>query len=83
MVEARWLRWFGPGLVALSALGLVGSSTVGAGTGTTAPTTPCAGSAAGRIATPRGLAVASLADGSAAPWFRFDPVIDRDGALAS
>jgi hypothetical protein len=26
--------------------------------------------------------VASLADGSAAPWFRLDPVIDRDGALA-
>ncbi len=31
---------------------------------------------------PRGAAVASLADGSAAPWFRLDPVIDRDGALA-
>jgi hypothetical protein len=29
----------------------------------------------------RGAAVASLADGSAVPWFRLDPVIDRDGAL--
>jgi hypothetical protein len=84
MVEARWLRWVGPGLVALCTLGLVGSSTVGAGTGTetTSPTTACAGSPAARIATPQGAAVASLADGSAAPWFRLDPVLDRDGALA-
>jgi len=84
MVEARWLRWAGPGLVALCALGLVGSSTVGAGTGTetTSPTTACVGSPAARIATPRGAAVASLADGSAAPWFRLDPILDRDGALA-
>jgi hypothetical protein len=30
----------------------------------------------------RGPAITSLADGSAAPWFRLDPVIDHDGALA-
>ena len=82
MVETRWLRWVGPGFLAFSALGLVGSATVGAGTGTTSPTTACAGSPAGRITTPRGAAVATLADGSGAPWFRLDPVIDRDGALA-
>ena len=81
MVEARWLRWTGPGLVALAALGLVGSATAGAGIPSSAPTA-CAGTPTGGIATSGGPAVASLADGTAAPWFRLDPVIDRDGALA-
>ena len=86
MVEARWLQWFGPGLLAVGTLALVGSATVGADTRTTlsGPLTqlPCADPPAGRIAMHGGGAVASLADGSPAPWFRLDPVIDRDGALA-
>ena len=32
MVESRWLRWFGPGVVALGAVGLIASTTLGAGT---------------------------------------------------
>ncbi len=81
MVEARWLRWFGPGFVAVAALALVGAATVGAGTPSSAPSA-CSGSPAGRIATSRGPDVVALADGSAAPWFRLDPVLDRAGALA-
>ena len=81
MVEARWLRWFGPGFVAVAALALVGAATVGAGTSSSAPAA-CPGSPAGRIATSRGPDVTGLADGSAAPWFRLDPVLDHAGALA-
>ncbi len=81
MVEARWLRWFGPGFVAVAALALIGAATVGAGTSSSA-LAACPGSPAGRIATSPGPAVTALADGSAAPWFRLDPVLDNAGALA-
>ncbi|HEV8402466.1 MAG TPA: hypothetical protein VGQ31_05475 [Candidatus Limnocylindrales bacterium] len=85
MGETRWLRWFGPGLIALAALGLVGAATAGAGTGVTPPSSAasaCADPPTGAIAMSGGPATISLADGSATPWFRLDPVIDRDGALA-
>ena len=32
MVESRWLRWIGPGVVALGAVGFIASTTLGAGT---------------------------------------------------
>ncbi len=31
MVESRWLRWIGPGVVALGAVGFIASTTLGAG----------------------------------------------------
>ena len=33
MAESRWLRWIGPGVVALGAVALIASTTLGAGTG--------------------------------------------------
>ena len=80
MVEARWLRWVGPGLVALGAAGLIGSTTLGAGTRAWDPGV-CSGSATERSAT-HDAATTSLAEVRGAPWFRLDPVIDREGALA-
>ncbi len=81
MVEARWLRWFGPGLVALGAVGLVGSTTLGAGTRTWGPGV-CSGSPAARAAVAHDPAAADPAQVRGAPWFRLDPILDRGGALA-
>lgn len=81
MVEARWVRWIAPGLVALGALGLVGSTALGAGT--RAPTShACADSPAERGAASRGSAPIDLAAVRSAPWFRLDARLDRDGSLA-
>ena len=46
MVESRWLRWIGPGVVALGAVGFIASTTLGAGVRPWVPNA-CAGSAAG------------------------------------
>ncbi len=81
MVEARWLRWFGPGVVALGAVGLVGSTTLGAGTRPW-DLQACGGPPVDRSVAARDPAAADLSDLGTAPWFRLDPLLDRDGALA-
>jgi hypothetical protein len=80
MVESRWLRWVGPGVVALGAVGAIASSTLGAGE---RPWTPraCGGLPSDRGAAAREAAPAGLAALRAAPWFRLDPVLDAEGAL--
>jgi hypothetical protein len=80
MVEARWLRWLGPGLVALGAVGLVGSTTLGAGARTW-DAHACDGPPAELTAATDELAMTEVADLQGAPWFRLDPLIDRGGAL--
>ncbi len=80
MVESRWLRWFGPGLVALGAVGLIASTTIGAGPQAWAPR-PCGGGPADRSTAALGASPHGPADLSAAPWFRLDPVVGDDGAL--
>ena len=80
MVEARWLRWIGPGVVALGAVALIGSTTVGAGTRTWTPKA-CAGPPTDRTAAARGSTPATPGDLAAAPWFRLDPVAADDGSL--
>ena len=80
MVESRWLRWIGPGVVALGAVGFIATTTSGAGA---RPWTAraCVGPPAERIAAaqdPRATTVASV---RGAPWFRLDPVLDGAGAL--
>ena len=80
MVESRWLRWIGPGVVALGAVALIGSATVGAGTRTWAPRT-CAGPPTDRMAAARASMPATPSDLAAAPWFRLDPVAADDGSL--
>jgi hypothetical protein len=86
MVESRWLRWVGPGVIAFGAVGAIASSTLGAGE---RPWTPraCAGPAAERAAAARDATPAASTDQPVAaalrvtPWFRLDPVLDGDGAL--
>jgi hypothetical protein len=79
MVESRWLRWIGPGVVALGAVGFIASTTLGAGV---RPWTPraCAGPAAARTAA-QDPGPVSLADLPATPWFRLDAVADAAGDL--
>ena len=82
MVESRWLRWIGPGVVALGAVGFIASTTLGAGT---RPWTPraCAGPPSVRIAAARAVGPPSLADLPSTPWYRLDAVLDAEGALGA
>ena len=80
MVESRWLRWIGPGIVALGAVALIGSTTVGAGTRTWAPRA-CAGPPTDRPPRRARSTPATPGDLAAAPWFRLDPVAADDGSL--
>jgi hypothetical protein len=80
MVESRWLRWIGPGVVALGAAGLIASTTVGAGPQATT-TRPCIGPPADPIAETADAIPAIPADLAATPWFRLDPVAADDGSL--
>src|SRR4051812_44806730 len=80
MVESRWLRWVGPGVIALGAVGLVASTTVGAGPRVWAPQ-PCAEPPAERVAAAREVTPLAPADLAAQPWFRLDPVAAADGSL--
>jgi len=80
MVESRWLRWVGPGLVALGALGFITSTTLGAGVRPWAPEA-CAGPAADLTAAagdPRPTDLSSL---RGEPWYRLDPLLDGGGVL--
>jgi len=80
MVDLRWLRWIGPGIVALGAVGFIAATTLGA---SAPPLTlrACAGPPADRVAAARDAAPPSPADLRRMPWFRLDPLLDGDGAL--
>lgn len=80
MVESRWLRWIGPGVVALGAVGFIASTTLGAGGRPWVPGT-CAGSPADLVAAARDRQLATLSDLRGAPWYRLDPILDGNGAL--
>lgn len=80
MKESRWLRWIGPGVIALGAVGLIASTAAGAGQ---RPWTPraCGDETGGRVAAARSAAPIGLGDLRLEPWFRLDPRLDRAGAL--
>ena len=80
MVESRWLRWIGPGVVALGAVGFIATTTSGAGA---RPWTAraCVGPPAERIAAAKDPRATTVASVRGAPWFRLDPVLDGAGAL--
>jgi len=80
MVESRWLRWIGPGVIALGAFGFIASTTHGAGDRPWAPRA-CAGQAGDLIAATRRPGPNRPADVRTQAWFRIDPSLDRDGAL--
>ena len=80
MVESRWLRWIGPGVVALGAVGLIASTTSGA---VARPWTPrtCAGPPGALSSAVRDVRPDGLADLAAVPWLRQDPLVDDGGDL--
>ena len=80
MVESRWLRWIGPGVVALGAVGFIASTTLGAGVRPWVPNA-CAGSPPDLAAAARDRQPSALTELRGTPWYRLDPVLDRDGAL--
>ncbi len=80
MLESRWIRWVGPGVIALVALGSL--STVAIGAGPVAWTArPCADDGASLAAAMRPSGAIGLADLRGAVWYRLDPQLDRSGAL--
>ncbi len=79
MLESRWVRWVGPGVIAFGALGSLAAVTQGAGPRSwTPPPCPDPGGPGGIAAAP---APAGLADLNLEAWFRMDPVIDNAGTL--
>lgn len=78
MVESRWLRWIGPGVAVLGAVGFIASTTLGAGVRPWVPRA-CPGPLPARIAA--ATTPATMARVRGAPWFRLDPVLDGAGAL--
>ncbi len=80
MVEIRWLRWIGPGLIALGGFGIVAATTAGAAATRTWAAAPCAGTPpvseiAAEATDPR------PAPPGIGPWFRLEPVLDEGGSL--
>jgi hypothetical protein len=85
MVESRWVRWIAPGVVALAAVGVAAvgvaaSTALDAGDRPWSPR-PCPGSSSGLVDAVRAPAPVGVTDLAVEPWFRLDPVLDRDGAL--
>jgi hypothetical protein len=78
MVESRWVRWFGPGVVALAAIGVAASTTLGAGDRPWVPRA-CPGPSAALLEATRDPDPSGPADLAAEPWYRLDPVLDPDG----
>jgi hypothetical protein len=80
MVESRWLRWIGPGVVALGAVGFIASATLGAGGRPWSPGA-CSGPPSARVEAARDPGAADLSALQGTPWFRLDPMLDGDGSL--
>jgi hypothetical protein len=80
MVESRWVRWVGPCVIALGAVGFIAATTLGAGARPWAPRA-CAGPPVDRMAAAREPDHTSQEDLRATPWFQVDPLLDADGAL--
>jgi hypothetical protein len=80
MVESRWWRRIGPGVLAVTAVGAIATTTIGAAERDWSPPT-CAGSrAALALAVDRPLP-ASVVDLPAEAWYRLDPLLDAAGSL--
>ncbi len=80
MVEHRWLRAIGPGVVALGAMVVIGSSTQAARDRAWAPLA-CEGGAMARVVAAGESDAPALADLGSGAWMRLDPTLDADGAL--
>jgi hypothetical protein len=79
-MESRWLRWVGPGVIVVGAIGSLATVTLGAGQRPWTPL-PCSGGAAERTAAASFPRPAGLPDLGLQAWFRTDAMIDNDGTL--
>lgn len=79
-MESRWLRWIGPGVIALGAVGAIASTAIGAGQ---RPWTPraCGNDASALAAAVGSAEPVDVGDLRLEPWFRMDARLDRAGAL--
>ena len=80
MLESRWVRWVGPGLIALVALGSVSAVAIGAGP-VAWTARPCPNDRAGVAAATQPGGASGLAGLRGAVWYRLDPRLDRSGTL--
>ena len=80
MLEPRWLRWIGPGVIAVLAVGSVASTTLGAGPHPWV-SRACGIESGGPAAAARAGGPAGLDDLHQEAWFRLDASLDRTGAL--
>jgi hypothetical protein len=80
VLESRWLRWIGTGVIALMAVGSVASTAAGAGQRPWKEA-PCADEPGSRATAARWAVEIGLAGLGTQPWFRQDPQLDRSGAL--
>ena len=80
MLESRWVRWVGPGVIAVAAVGSLATLASGA---SPAPWTPSRCATGGdRVAAARTTDPARPDQLRLAPWYRVDPRLDRSGTLA-
>lgn len=80
MVRSAWLRRAGPGIVALGAVGMLTSTTLGARDRPWVPP-ECFGDAPLHDIQARAARSSGLVKAGEAPWFRLDPVLDATGTL--
>jgi hypothetical protein len=80
VLESRWLRWIGTGVIAMVAVGSVASTAAGAGQ---RPwnAAACAEEPGTRAAAASWAGDIAFAELRTQPWFRQDPRLDRAGAL--
>lgn len=81
MLESRWVRWVGPGLIGVLAIGTLATATATSGAGArpwAPPPCPATTSITGvAVAAPP----AGLQEIAAQAWYRMDPLLDPGGAL--
>ena len=82
MWESRWLRLIGPGILSLGAVAAIASTAAGWGARPW-PDRSCPGSGASVAAVARTGATPARTGIRGMPWFRLDPVLGDDGALAA
>jgi hypothetical protein len=78
--ESRWLRWVGPGLIALAVAGSLASVTAGAATRAWVTRSCTEDSNAGKP-NARWSEPIDLAEVVLQPWYRLDARLDKEGAL--
>ncbi len=81
MVEDRWLRWLGPGVITIGALAAIGTAVAAAQDRLWDPP-PCAGGGAARLAGTTAGDPPTIETLGRAPQARLDPLLDAAGTLA-